>query len=189
MESSIMKYPAKQLAYSTVIEEYIQNGWVEEVTSQHEQNGKTWYLPHHAVYKTVDAHAERNPEECDDIIKRVLSNMYVDDLVMSCDEKSEVAALICRVPAFLRKGGFHLRKWASNRVDLLATLPRPEVCKTGERELGKALGVYWLKDEDVITFRPPANSTTQSRTTKRQLLSLVTKVYDPLGYLATPFTV
>ncbi|KRZ04078.1 hypothetical protein T11_4559 [Trichinella zimbabwensis] len=294
IERSIMKDPAKQLAYSTVIEEYIRNGWVEEVTSQHEQSGKTWYLPHHAVYKTVNgelkcrivfdgsakyggvslnqcletgpnlqtdlvgvllrfrqyqiavqadiekmylqvalqvedrdacrflwrncvqdspvrvyrltrvcfglacspylamnvikAHAERNPEECDAIIKRALSNMYVDDLVMSCDEESEVAALISRVPEFLRKGGFHLRKWASNRVDLLATLPRPEVCETGERELGKALGVYWLKDKDVITFRPPANSTTQSRTTKRQLLSLAAKVYDPLGYLA-PFTV
>ncbi|XP_003368715.1 Tas retrotransposon peptidase A16 superfamily [Trichinella spiralis] len=278
----------------TVIEEYIRNGWVEEVTSQHEQNGKTWYLPHHAVYKTVDgelkcrvvfygsakygsvslnqcletgpnlqsdlvgvdrsasdstksqcrltlrectcrlhsgwktailvvscgatayrtlrcecialpvcfglacypylamnvikAHAERNPEECDDIIKRALSNMNVDDLVMSWDEESEVAALIRRVPVFLRKGRFHLRKWASNRVDLLATLPRPEVCETGEREISKALGVYWLKDEDVITFRPPANSTTQSRTTNKQLLSLAAKVYDPLGFLA-PFTV
>ncbi|KRX11447.1 hypothetical protein T07_2622, partial [Trichinella nelsoni] len=49
-----MKDPAKQLAYCTVIEEYIRNGWVEEVTSQHGQNGKTWYLPHHAVYKTVN---------------------------------------------------------------------------------------------------------------------------------------
>ncbi|KRZ48797.1 hypothetical protein T02_13788 [Trichinella nativa] len=47
----------------------------------------------------IKAHAEQNPEECDDIIK----------------------------------------KWASNRVDLLATLPRPEVCETGERELSKAL--------------------------------------------------
>ncbi|KRY55329.1 hypothetical protein T03_5832 [Trichinella britovi] len=54
IERSIMKDPAKQLAYSTVIEEYIRNGWAEEVTSQHEQNGKTWYLPHHAVYKTVN---------------------------------------------------------------------------------------------------------------------------------------
>ncbi|KRZ56424.1 hypothetical protein T02_3210 [Trichinella nativa] len=30
IERSIMKDPAKQLAHSTVIEEYIQNGWVEE---------------------------------------------------------------------------------------------------------------------------------------------------------------
>ncbi|KRX34632.1 hypothetical protein T05_12496 [Trichinella murrelli] len=82
--------------------------------------------------------------------------MYVDDLVMSCDEESEVAALIRRVPVFLRKRGFLLRKWASNRVDLLATLPRPEVCETGERELSKALCIYWLKNENVITFRPPA---------------------------------
>ncbi|KRX34629.1 hypothetical protein T05_5743 [Trichinella murrelli] len=54
IERSIMKDPAKELAYSTGIEEYIRNGWAEEVTSQHVQNGKTWYLPHHAVYKTVN---------------------------------------------------------------------------------------------------------------------------------------
>ncbi|KRZ65467.1 hypothetical protein T10_12933, partial [Trichinella papuae] len=266
VERSIIKDPVKQLAYSTVIEEYIRNGWAEEVTSQNEQNDKIWYLPHYQVYKTVNgelkcrvvfdgsakyggvslnqcleagpnlqtdllgvllrfrqyqiavqadiekmylqvarrvedrdaccflwrnclqdapvrayrltrvcfgsacspylamnvikAHAERNREECDEVIKRALSNMYVDDLVMSCDEESEVAALIRRVPMFLRRGEFHLKKWASNRVDLLATLPSTEVSETGEKELGKALGVYWLKDEDVITFRPPADSTT-----------------------------
>ncbi|KRY58738.1 hypothetical protein T03_6184 [Trichinella britovi] len=113
--------------------------------------------------------------------------MYVDDLVISCDEKSEVAELIRRVPVFLKRGGFHLKKWASNRAELLATLPRTEVSKIGDRELGKALGVYWLKDEDVITFKPPTGSTTQSRATKRQLLSLAAEVYDPLGYLE-PFT-
>ncbi|KRX12430.1 hypothetical protein T07_1185 [Trichinella nelsoni] len=65
--------------------------------------------PYLAV-SVIKAHAERNTEECDDIIKRALSNMYVDDLVMSCDEESEVAALICRVPVFLRKGGLGVRQ-------------------------------------------------------------------------------
>ncbi|KRZ75318.1 hypothetical protein T10_11327 [Trichinella papuae] len=231
----------------TVIEEYIRNGWAEEVTSQNEQNGKIWYLPHHAVYKTVNGELkcrvvfdgsakyggdslnqclETGPNLQTDLVgvlllfrkyqiavqadiekmylqvalrvedrdacrflwrnclqdaPRALSNMYVDDLVISCDEESGVAALIRRVPVFLRRGGFHLKKWASNRVDLLATLPKTEVSETGEKELGKALGIYWLKDEDVITFRPPADSTTQSRATKRQLLSLAAKSLWTMG--------
>ncbi|KRY25255.1 hypothetical protein T01_12085, partial [Trichinella spiralis] len=51
---------------------------------------------------------------------RALSNMYVDDLVISCDEESEVAELNRRVPVFLKRGGFHLKKWAGNRAELLA---------------------------------------------------------------------
>ncbi|XP_003370597.1 eukaryotic translation initiation factor 2C 2, partial [Trichinella spiralis] len=45
----------------------------------------------------IKAHTKRNPKECDEVIKQALSNMYVDDLVMSCDEESEVAESICRV--------------------------------------------------------------------------------------------
>ncbi|KRZ61353.1 hypothetical protein T02_5526, partial [Trichinella nativa] len=125
------------------------------------------------------------PRECDEVIKRALSNMYVDDLVISCDEESEVAELIRRVPVFLKRGGFHLKKWASNRAELLATLPRTEVSKIGDRELGKALGVYWLKDEDVITFKLPTDSNTQSRATKRQLLSLAAKAKMMFQWLWT----
>ncbi|KRX85609.1 hypothetical protein T06_8203 [Trichinella sp. T6] len=125
------------------------------------------------------------PRECDEVIKRALSNMYVDDLVISCDEESEVAELIRRVPLFLKRGGFHLKKWASNRSELLATLPRTEVSKIGDRELGKALGVYWLKDEDVITFKLPTESNTQSRATKRQLLSLAAKAKMMFQWLWT----
>ncbi|KRY37299.1 hypothetical protein T01_15973 [Trichinella spiralis] len=133
----------------------------------------------------IKAHAERNPEECDEIIKRALSNMYVDDLVISCDEESEVAELNRRVPVFLKRGGFHLKKWAGNRAELLATLPRTEVSKIGDRELGKALSVYWLKDEDVITFKPPTDSTTQTRATKRQRLSLAAKAKMMFQWLWT----
>ncbi|KRY23806.1 hypothetical protein T12_6340 [Trichinella patagoniensis] len=79
--------------------------------------------------------SQDEPVECDGLIKRALSNMYVDDLVISCDEESEVAELIRRVPVFLKRGGFHLKKWASNRAELLATLPRTEVSKIGDREL------------------------------------------------------
>ncbi|KRX25736.1 hypothetical protein T07_2378 [Trichinella nelsoni] len=140
--------------------------------------------PYFAI-NVIKAHAKQNPEECDEVIKRALCNMFVHDLVISCDEESEVAELIRRVPVFLKRGRFHLKKWASNRAELLATLPRTEVSKIGDRELSKALGVYWLKDEDVITFKPPTDSTTQSRATKRQLLSLVAKAKMMFQWLWT----
>ncbi|KRY47859.1 hypothetical protein T03_14133 [Trichinella britovi] len=293
VERSLMKDPVKQREYSAVINEYLRQGWAEEVTTQTGQPGKSWYLPHHAVYKNTDgqlksrivfdgsakyagvslndnletgpnlqtdlvgillrfrqyriavqadiekmylqvglriddrdacrflwrdcktdtpprryrltrvcfglacssylalnvlkAHAELNPGENNQTVKLALSNMYVDDLVVSCDGEAEVRDLIHRVPVFLRKGGFHLTRWTCNQVALLDTLPREEVSEHGKRELGKTLGIYWGKDEDILTFQPPANSTARFHHTKRQMLSLAARMYDPLGYIA-PFT-
>ncbi|KRX59205.1 hypothetical protein T09_10991 [Trichinella sp. T9] len=113
--------------------------------------------------------------------------MYVDDLVVSCDGEAELRDLIHRVPVFLRKGGFHLKRWTCNQAALLDTLPREEVSEHGKRELGKTLGIYWGKDEDILTFQPPANSTARFHHTKRQMLSLAARMYDLLGYIA-PFT-
>ncbi|KRX32901.1 hypothetical protein T05_1543 [Trichinella murrelli] len=80
-----------------------------------------------------------------------------DDLVMSCDKEDEVRDLIRRVPRFLSKGGFHLKKWASNQKELLFIFPREEVSINAQRELGKTLGVYWKRDEDILTFKPSSN--------------------------------
>uniref|UniRef100_A0A5S6QA11 Uncharacterized protein n=1 Tax=Trichuris muris TaxID=70415 RepID=A0A5S6QA11_TRIMR len=36
--------------YCAAIKMYVANGWAEEIFDNVEQRGKTWYLPHHAVY-------------------------------------------------------------------------------------------------------------------------------------------
>ncbi|KRY09343.1 hypothetical protein T12_16119 [Trichinella patagoniensis] len=74
--------------------------------------------------KVIKTHAELNPEESNETVRKALANMYVDDMVMSCDKEAEVRDLIRRVPMFLGKGGFHLKKWASNQKELLSVLPR-----------------------------------------------------------------
>ncbi|KRY40774.1 hypothetical protein T01_13564 [Trichinella spiralis] len=58
----------------------------------------------------IKAHAELNPGENNQTVELALSERYVDDLVVSCDGEAEVRDLIHRVPVFLRKGGFHLKK-------------------------------------------------------------------------------
>ncbi|KRY44681.1 hypothetical protein T03_2274 [Trichinella britovi] len=102
-------------------------------------------------------HAELNREESNETVKKAITNMYVDDLVMSCDKEDEVRDLIRRVPRFLSKGGFHLKKWASNQKELLFIFPREEVSINAQRKLGKTLGVYWKRDEDILTFKPSSN--------------------------------
>ncbi|KRX20057.1 hypothetical protein T07_12726 [Trichinella nelsoni] len=196
VERSLRIDPTKQREYYALIEEYLRNGWAEEVPTQMGQ----------PVYKMADGQTkcrvvfnglakcagvslndqlETEPNlqadlESNEKVRKALANMYADDLVMSCDKEAEVRNLIRRVPLFLGKGGFHLKKWTSNQTELLSALPR-EVSTNGQRKIRKTLGVYWKKDEDVLTFKPPPNLNTQSCSTMRQMLSLAARVYDPLG--------
>ncbi|KRY46703.1 hypothetical protein T03_8249 [Trichinella britovi] len=50
-------------------------------------------------------------------------------------------------------------------------ISKEEVSTNGQREIRKNLGVYWKKDENILTFKPPPNLNTQSRSTMRQMLS------------------
>ncbi|KRY08894.1 hypothetical protein T12_13544 [Trichinella patagoniensis] len=74
-----------------------------------------------------------------------------------------------------------------NRTELLSALPREEVSTNGQRDIKKTIGVYWKKDEDILTFKPPPNLKTQSRSTMRQMLSHAARVYHPLGVHSTVY--
>ncbi|KRY33242.1 hypothetical protein T01_14441 [Trichinella spiralis] len=54
------------------------------------------YLLTRLTINVINAHVKQNPEECDEVIQRALSNIHVDNLLMSYDEKSEMAELIRR---------------------------------------------------------------------------------------------
>ncbi|KRZ48693.1 hypothetical protein T02_11034 [Trichinella nativa] len=77
--------------------------------------------------------------------------------------------------------------WEDNRTELLTAFPKEEVSTNGQREIRKNLGVYWKKDEDILTFKPPPNLNTQSRSTMKQMLSHAARVYDPLGAHSTVY--
>ncbi|KRZ65405.1 hypothetical protein T10_9241 [Trichinella papuae] len=68
---------------------------------------------------------------------------------MSCDKEAQVRDLIRRVPVFRKKGGFHLKKRTSNRVELLDTLPEEDVSTNGEKETGKNSRVLLHKEANV----------------------------------------
>ncbi|KRX58732.1 hypothetical protein T06_14066, partial [Trichinella sp. T6] len=74
-----------------------------------------------------------------------------------------------------------------NRTELLTAFPKEEVSTDGQREIRKNLGIHWKKDEDILTFKPPPNLNTQSRSTMRQMLSHAARVYDPLGAHSTVY--
>ncbi|KRX51532.1 hypothetical protein T06_5551, partial [Trichinella sp. T6] len=51
-EASLLKEPMKSAMYSKTLREYITDGIIERVENGHGDEGRTWYLPHHMVFKT-----------------------------------------------------------------------------------------------------------------------------------------
>ena len=134
--------------------------------------------------------AKDNQEEFPEAASTILSNFYMDDLFKS--EKNDEAALKTHtnLTKVLSKGGFRLTKWCSNSRQVLAHIPESELSpalkgldlKT-ELPTERALGVAWNTESDTFVFQ---NRIPKPATTRRQILSLVASIYDPLGMI-TPY--
>ncbi|KRZ23332.1 hypothetical protein T4C_8592 [Trichinella pseudospiralis] len=285
--------PEKDQEYSGVIRDYLDRGWAEKVDGTSGPPGRTWYLPHHAVYQhnqgktkcrvVFDGSAEWNgtslnncldpgpklqpdlvavllrfrrsrialqadiekmylqvglrredrdvcrflwqerdcgapvkvyrltrvgfgltcspflamqvvrhhAQSCgniDELTDRVLSDMYVDDLATSCDGVDEARRLVQRLTELMKTGGFVLKKWASNDSDALMDLPAEDVSSADKDRLWKTLGLHWNRHSDHLTFMPMPDIHPERHDSKRELLSLASRLFDPLGCLA-PFTI
>jgi hypothetical protein len=87
----------------------------------------------------------------------------------------------------LQRGGFRLTKWVSNSPKVVGSIPEPEragsvkdVCP-GQPTLERALGVQWNVGLDQFGFKIKMKG---KLSTRRGVLSLVSSVYDPLGFAA-----
>jgi Pao retrotransposon peptidase len=91
----------------------------------------------------------------------------------------------------LRKGGFNLRKWASNSNKLLSSLPAElkteENLDINQENSIKTLGIQWNPSKDEFLFKLQKIDS-RNELTKRTILSIISSIYDPLGWLS-PITV
>ncbi len=141
-----------------------------------------------ALQKTADDNSTAFDEEVSD---RVKSNFYVDDCLKSVPTEKQAICLIKNLKQMCSLGGFKPTKWVSNSRAVLASIPDDDRAKNFknldlDREKlpnDRALGLYWDVENDIFSFRVTANSKTPTR---RNILSIVNSVYDPLGFLA-PF--
>ncbi|XP_071085478.1 uncharacterized protein [Haliotis cracherodii] len=134
--------------------------------------------------------AADNADDFDkDTIQTVTDNFYVDDCLKSVDSKEKGMKLVQNVCDLLQRGGFRLTKWTSNSRTVLQSIPVEERAKEledinlcdDELPQEKALGVKWDTETDQLGFKfQPKNRPA----TKRGLLSILTSVYDPIGFLS-----
>ncbi len=152
-----------------------------------------------------------------DFAKKLSESFYVDDLVAG-ERNDEDAFVFCHnSKECLSKGGFHLRKWVSNSKELLSRIQDDRVkCEINETQEGtvvedtetyakttvgnleelqetdehKVLGIPWncKTDKLCIKFEGVLDGIEEFMPTKRTVLKVAARLYDPLGFVS-PVTV
>lgn len=144
--------------------------------------------PYLAV-KTLQRLAEDEAERYPWASKVVKNDMYVDDCMTGADSEDEANVLKEELLQIMAAGGFRLLKWSSNSRHILQQLPTDHIeCRAplniDDDESVKALGVRWHPQADEFSYKIHALKRSATVLTKRQVLSEIAQLFDPLGLLA-----
>lgn len=142
----------------------------------------------YALRRTAEDGKDRSSPEA---VATVLKHFYVDDCLVSASDDEKATSLTTDLIALCESGGFHLAKWSSNSREVLSSLPENERAKEiknldldkDELPMERALGVDWCIESDSFKFRILVKN---MPVTRRGILSVVSSIYDPLGFLS-PF--
>ncbi|GFX00195.1 integrase catalytic domain-containing protein [Trichonephila clavipes] len=108
----------------------------------------------------------------------VMSDMYIDDVLTGAETLLEAKELKNQLINIFVKGGMVLHKWCGNNTELIEVSENYDFSDSSEI---KVLGVYWNPKHDCFSFRVKIDL--HELNTKRDVLSTIARIYDPLGLL------
>ena len=154
---------------------------------------------------TLRHHISKYKEMDPEFVKKMMESFYVDDLVTGGNNTSEGHELYRKTKQRMASGGFRLRKWKTNDKTLRALIAKEERNAGGhshstdsEEPFAKSslktevsqgcqgvLGVPWNQETDKIqiSFGKMVDRAGSMQPTKRNVLSLVAGLFDPLGII------
>ena len=125
----------------------------------------------------IKHHASKYPD--DECTRILLSNFYVDNLIITGDSEEKLGKLYKECSSRMKEGGFLLRSWNSNSKELQKVFTEDEVISQHNNNYEKVLGYKYLIEADEIQVNE-INLNLEA-CTKRDILSQISKVFDPLG--------
>ncbi|XP_044760395.1 uncharacterized protein LOC123317848 [Coccinella septempunctata] len=136
------------------------------------------YLSTRCLKKISDETLTKNPK-----ISQIIANdFYVDDLLTGGDSIEEVAYIKTEITQILEYYGFQLRKFLSNRSEIMGSLCDDNTLSIGESNKSKTLGLLWNSTEDYLLYSIAIPD--KVICTKRSILSIISQIFDPLGLIS-----
>ncbi|CAC5357994.1 unnamed protein product [Mytilus coruscus] len=196
-EKRLIRSPEIASAYTETIDKYIEKGYVRKVTNDDNKTTRKWYLPHFPVVRpdkdttktrvVFDASAKYDGISLNNIIHKApkLQRDLFDVLLRF---RKYPVALVCaemylmiKIPPKDRSFPMALLK---DRIKKSREKSRYRRRRVAVR---KTLGVLWLAEDDIFTFKanPPDE---HFKFTKRKFLSKIAMLFDPLGFIA-PYSI
>ena len=136
--------------------------------------------------QTADDNQEMFSEEA---VRTLRRNFYVDACLKSIKGETKAILLVSELRALLSKGGFRLTKWISSSRRVIKSVPTSGRAISVKDHLldqlhcERALGTQWDVKTDTFGFKI---SLRDKPSTRRGIFSIVSSIYDPLGFVA-PF--
>lgn len=142
-----------------------------------------------AALRTIKQLASDEAERFPFASKVVETDLYIDDLVVSVPTTPQAIELYRQIVGLFSAGSFELVKWSTNSRDLLQKIPKNirfsstvEFSETPEINCSlKVLGLQWDPSTDSFSF---AINIPNKICTKRNILSTLARIWDPLGFLS-----
>nr|CAI5839869.1 unnamed protein product [Callosobruchus analis] len=141
------------------------------------------YLAMKCIKKLANDNKDIYPVAC----KIIDHDMYVDDLITGFNEIDQAITICNQIAKVLKSAAFSLRKWASNSETILAGLEETydafSILDLSKTDKIKTLGLQWSAQSDSLSYKVIEYHKAEPLT-KRQLLSSIAKIFDPLGLVS-----
>ena len=206
----ILKWRQHKIAFIADIEKMFRQIWIQEC-DQHYQKILWRDAPHQLLREyqlttvtygtkaapflammTLQQLAYDERHRFPEAAKVVQECFYMDDLLHGSHSIEAAKSLQQNLIELMQTGGFNLRKWMSNSNVLVhdnkVEYQENELYDFKQAESTKTLGLHWDPQQDTFFFQCKIESSNEDTiTTKRKLLSEISKLFDPLGWL-TPIS-
>ena len=215
-ERRLLKSPQQATAYNDKMKEMEEMNFSRKLSDEEikEYKGPVHHISHHAVLRpdststpvrivligdkpapamaqvALRKTAEEGEFDSPRAAQTIKDNSYMDDILDSVQTNNEATELTAEIDGILEKGGFQVKGWTSN-AELSPENNRKETeeinVPRGKQD-AKVLGLAWNNKDDVLKYKVEVKVSQQSKLTKRNILSQVAKIYDPIGF-AAPYLV